>query len=71
MSRSREILAVAVASLRLIFQPVELRIEQGALQFAEPVITGNHMMLVPHAGRNATAIVQRAAGGGQRADRSW
>ena len=45
--------AVRVARFGLLFQPIELRVEQGALQFAQPIVARDHVMLVPHARRES------------------
>ena len=66
-----EVPAIGVAHLGLTFQPIELHVKQRPLQFAEPVVSGNRMMLVPHAGRNAAAVLDRAASGGESRHRSW
>ena len=62
----RQILAVAVAGLGLGFQAVELGVEHRALEFAQAVVAGHDVVLVPKPAGDAPAVVDRAAGLGQR-----
>ena len=61
-----QVLAVTVADFGLRLQAVKLRVENSALEFAEPIIARNDVMLIPDSPRNAPAIVNRATRLGQR-----
>lgn len=56
-----EITAVAVADPGLCFKAIELGIQDRALEFAEAVISGDGVMLVPDTVRDSAAVLNRAA----------
>src|SRR6266850_322245 len=62
----REVLAIAISSFGLQLQSIELRIEQCSLEFAQSVIPGDHVVLVPNPARNASAVMNGTAGLSQR-----
>ena len=63
----REIPAVAHrASAVCSSQPIELAVEDRALKFAETVVAGDDVMLVPDAIRCTPAVLNRTARLGQR-----
>ena len=49
--RDGQVLAVAVARPGLRLQAIELRVEHGPLEFAQPVVARDDVVLVPHAAR--------------------
>ena len=60
-----QVLPIAIASLGLRLQAVELAVENRGLEFAQPVVARDDMMLVPNTGRDASAVMDRAAGRGE------
>ena len=47
LSRAREISAVRVARGRLLLEPIELAVEDGALKLPQAIVARDHVMLVP------------------------
>src|SRR5437867_654645 len=64
--QASEILPVAVARFRLLLQSLELAVEDRTLKFTQPIISRHQTMFIPHAARDAPAIVNRTARLGQR-----
>ena len=62
----RQVLSVAVAGLGLGFEPFELRVEDCALKFAQPVIGRHDMVFVPKTTAYAPAVMDRPTGLRQR-----
>src|ERR1035441_2188922 len=60
-ARCWPLLAVAVAGPGLFFQTAQLGIEDGTLEFTEPIIGGHDMMFVPEPPLDASAVVNGAA----------
>src|ERR1700751_4136593 len=56
-----EISAISVSGACLPFQPRKLRVQNRPLKFAQAIVPGNHVMLIPDPRRNSPTVVDRTA----------